>query len=493
MNLTIDPWVPALRAAGRRELFSLQDLFARAHELRDLAVRPHERIALMRLLLCITQAALNGPEDEDEWVDCQPRIQPAVRDYLEKWKAAFELFGEGERFLQFTGLKPGKDLDDGNAATKLDLTLATGNNSTLFDNVAGAERSLPSARCAMNLLAFQCFSPSGRIGVAKWNGKDTAGNGSSNHAPATPLSMVHTFVLGANLLETLHKNLLSKEAALDEYGQDRWGMPVWENRVMNTEAKTAVANAIGSYLGRLVPLSRAIRLRDGGQSMILANGLDYPTYPAFREATATVIVRKDERALLPASTSRGFWRQLAAISVLRRAGADTGGPLALNHVSSGTGTTLWVGALVTDKAKIEEVVESTYSLPPGMFSEAGRAAYERGVAYAEERERVLIQAVKTHAASLKVVSPAYDQARQHFWTRVEQYLSDLLELPRNTNLVTDLPNSTWGQAVRDAAFDAYEQTCPRQTPRQIEAYALGLRKLTYRPKAAQPTVAADPT
>ena len=65
MNLTLDPWIPAVRADGTRDLFSLHALFAEAHTLRDLAVKPHERIALMRLLLCITQAALDGPADED--------------------------------------------------------------------------------------------------------------------------------------------------------------------------------------------------------------------------------------------------------------------------------------------------------------------------------------------------------------------------------------------------------------------------------------------
>ena len=486
MNLTTDPWIPALDTAGRRELFSLQDLFARAHELRDLAVKPHERIAVMRLLLCITQAALDGPEDEDDWAKCREEIQPKVGEYLNVWKPAFELFGDGVRFLQFDNLKPGKDADDGNAVTKLDLALATGNNTTLFDNVAGSERTLQLARSALNLLAFQCFAPGGRIGVAKWNGKDTAGGGSSNHAPATPSSMAHTMVLGANVLETIHHNLLTKEDVSYGYGQNGWGSPVWEAPVINTGDKAAVKNATLSYLGRLVPLSRAIRLRDGGRAIILANGLDYPIYPAFREATATVIKRKDGKALLPTSTSRGFWRQLGAISLLRRAGEDTGGPQVLNRVSSTADTTIWVGALVTDKAKIEDVVESAYSLPPGMFTVPGRVAYERGVAHAEEREGVLMQAVKAYANSLKVDSPAYDQARRHYWTRVEQHLADLLELPRHTDLSLDLPNCAWGKAVRAATFDAYEQTCSRQTPRQIEAYALGLRKLTFRPKPDQP-------
>ncbi len=419
MNLTTEPWIPALRGDGRRELFSLQDLFAQAHELRDLAARPHERIALMRLLLCVTQAALDGPTDEDEWQDCAPLIQPAVDAYLKKWQAAFELFGDGPRFLQVPNLRPGKDADEGNAATKLDLALATGNNSILFDNLAGSERVLRAARSAINLLTFQCFAPGGRIGVVKWNGADTAGKGASNHAPCTPSSMVHTFVLGENLLGSLHQNLLTKEMATDCFGPNRWGKPLWELPVENAR-DASVENASRTYLGRLLPLSRAIRLDEDGTSIILGNGLDYPIFPAYREATATVIKRKDELALLPASTQRSLWRQLGAVSVRRRAAMDApSGPLALNHAPDRGGVTLWVGALVTDKAKIEDVVESVYSLPAGMFADFGRAAYEKGVAHADEREGVLIQAVKTYASSLKMIAPAYDRARQQFWTRAE--------------------------------------------------------------------------
>ena len=74
---------------------SLRDAFVRGHELQDLAVRPHERIALMRLLVCVAQAALDGPHDFDDWESSQPRIATAALDYLERWQNAFELFGIG--------------------------------------------------------------------------------------------------------------------------------------------------------------------------------------------------------------------------------------------------------------------------------------------------------------------------------------------------------------------------------------------------------------
>jgi CRISPR system Cascade subunit CasA len=491
MNLTINPWIPAMRNDGSRALFSLRELFAEAHQLRDLAVKPHERIALMRLLICITQAALDGPKDEADWEDCKPTIQPKVAAYLEKWERSFELFGDGPRFLQLPNLRPSKETAEGNASTKLDLTLSTGNNPTLFDNRAPEERLVNNNRAALNLLTFQCFSPGGRIGVALWNGQDTPGGGSSGHAPCAPSSMVHSLVQGSHLLETLRFNLLSKETIPDFYGPQGWGSPVWELPVSSVTELAAVKNATGTYLGRLVPLSRAIRLNGDGGSVILANGLDYPIYPIHREATATVRKSDKELKLLPASIGRSLWRQLSAITIKRRSDGDpVCGPIALNHDFTFLSTTLWVGAFVTDKAKIEDVIESVYPVPTEMFTEFGRIAYERGVSFANEWEFALKNALKEFAATLKVVSPAYDQATQFFWTRLEQHLSDLFELARNIDLVADLPACKWGQAVKAAAQDSYEQSCARQTPRQIEAYARGLRKLYLHPKS-QPTTAAN--
>ena len=489
MNLTRDPWIPALKSDGRRDLFSLNNLFAEAHCIRDLAVKPHERVAVMRLLICITQAALNGPSDEDEWASCTSKIQDAVRGYLEKWSGEFELFGDGSRFLQFPNLKSSDPNDEGSAATKLDLALATGNNATLFDNLASENRTLEPHRSALNILTSQCFATCGRIGVAQWNGVDTPRNGSCNHAPCAPSSMIHTLVIGRSLLETIHRNLLTRDNVVDFYGSNGWGLPSWELPVKAMSDKIAVANATSTYLGRLVPVSRAIRLNNNGRSSIVANGVDYPSFPSFREATATVIKGKDKLMLLPGSTNRSLWRQLAAVSVINRSGSDpVCGPVALQHGNRNEVTTLWVGALVTDKAKIEDVVESTYSLPAGMFTEIGRAAYEKGVEFAGEWERTLIQAVKTYSTTLNVESPPYDRARQQYWTLVEQSLGSLFDLAQNIALSADLPSSPWAKSVKTAAASAYERCCRHQTPRQIEAYAAGLRRLSFVPKAPKPTL-----
>jgi hypothetical protein len=218
-------------------------------------------------------------------------------------------------------------------------------------------------------------------------------------------------------------------------------------------------------------------LGENGSSIIVANGLDYPIFPKFREVSATVIQKKDELGLMPASTSRSFWRQLSAITIKRRAGSDQlAGPLALQHNRSNQSITLWIGALVTDKAKIEDLIEACYSIPGQMLEDVGRLAYEHGVKYAEDFEYSLIQAVKSYSTELKIDSPSYDRARQHFWTNVEQSLSALFEVAKQLIPVNQLGKSRWGQGVRSSALDAFGQVCPRYNPRQIQAFAQGLRR-----------------
>ena len=489
MNLTHNPWISVIGCDGRQRLVSLHEAFASAHEIRDLSVKPHEKIALLRLLICITQAALDGPNNFDAWETCRTEIQPAVKIYLEKWIASFELFGDGPRFLQVSGLKMAKEESEGNPATKLDLTLASGNNASLFDNAAGDARTVQLTRLALTLIAFQNFAPGGRIGIAKWNGTDTAGNGSSNHAPCIPSGMLHTFIQGNSLLATIHLNLLNKEEA-SNLGPSGWGHPVWEKPVGNAEDKAAVANATGSYLGRLVPLSRAIRLDAEGRQMILANGLDYPLAPIFREPAATMVQRDEKTAVLGVSLGRSIWRQLSAITVKRRSNNDAiCGPLALRNNDGTQKCTLWIGALATDKAKIEDLVEATYDVPAGMFRDAGRKLYEEGVAHAGLWQDAVSKSVKAYAGTMKLEPVPYEHARHYFWTVIEQHVPTLLKLADKPEEVGDLKVSEWGRRVKETAHASFEFACPHQTPRQIQAYAIGLQQL-FLPKPKDPNAIA---
>lgn len=161
---------------------SLHEAFEHGGEIRDLTLRPHERIALMRLLICITQAALDGPEDYDDGTVYQPHMGQSVLVHLDRWHHTLELFGDGQRFVQVANLQVAGEDDEGNSTSELDLALATGNNPMLFDHAGGSDRPFTPAELALMITTFQNFTPGGRIGVALWGGKDTPGKGSSEHA-----------------------------------------------------------------------------------------------------------------------------------------------------------------------------------------------------------------------------------------------------------------------------------------------------------------------
>jgi CRISPR system Cascade subunit CasA len=510
MNLTTDAWIPAVWGDGRPATVSLREAFERGHELQDLAVRPHERIALMRLLVCVAQAALDGPADADEWESCRPRLAAAAVDYLARWRSAFELLGNGPRFLQVANLrkppnkkKSANEPEDGEGVTptsKLDLALATNNNPTLFDNAGGSERAFTPGDLALMLLTFQCFSPSGTIGVALWNGTRTAGRGSSKNAPCVAGGMLHALLRGNTLLNSIHRNMMTKRQADQFFGKKFWGRPVWEMMPERPTDASAGRNATATYLGRLVPLTRAIRLADDGRSLRLANGLEYASFPSWREPSATIVVRHNkrqpDRQLLQASVEKSAWRELHALTVKAVSGAGPGGPAVLGNLSDGETFELWVGAMIPKKStpgKIVDTIESVFPVPAAMQGDRGRAAYERGVRHAQWISSRVVRAVSVYHCELgddldrpekkNRRGQIQNTAAAQFWTEVEGAVPRLLEVtanPASLGLNLEWRGTAWGQAVWKAAGYAYERACPQATPRQIRAYAMGLQELVSR-------------
>jgi CRISPR system Cascade subunit CasA len=525
MNLTTDSWIPIVWSEGQAGRVSLCGAFERGEEIRDLTVRPHERIALMRLLICIAQAALDGPADEDDWKACYSRIVPSALYYLRRWQHAFALFGNGQRFLQMPNLKrppkkPSRREDEFTSTSKLDFALATGNNTTLFDNAGGSARPFAESDLALSLIAFQCFSPGGRIGVALWDGAETPGKGSSDHAPCLAGGMLHALVRGDHLLGTIHRNLMTKQHADQFYGPDAWGKPVWEMMPQALNDREAVRNAARTYLGRLLPLTRAIRLGDDGESLVLGNGLPYESFDAggWREPTSTVVAStvkgESKRVLLRGSVERALWRELHALTV-RAVGERPGGPAALQHLAGDQPFDLWVGSLVADQAKPVDTIESVFHVPGAMLDPDAQSGYEEGVRYSKRAEHRLHRAISTYRMAMESAEKDLDgisrglgklrrpeqqrfrqlsaNARQQFWTEVELAVPRLLEVAENPEKLGLPPawhKTEWGKAVDSAMRAAFELACPHDTPRQMRAYALGLQAL-FGKRAAQNAAEAE--
>lgn len=476
MNLIEVAWIPVILENNHSKSLSLHALYLNAEDIRDLVLSPPHRIAIMRLLLCITQAALDGPVDEGEWRSCKDKIIPESLKYLSTRQSLFHLYGD-KPFLQI------RDLEESRNATldKLDFGLAAGHTPTLFDHDATEQgRTHRPGWIALMLTTFQCFSPGGTIGVTRWAGKKTNGR-YAEHAPGLEGAAMHTLLRGKRLLDTIHLNLLTKEQVSTLPG-GKWGKPVWDIPPRSPSEKDSNENT-RSYLGRLVPLSRAVLCCSEGTRMTLANGLSYPKLPAGRDPMATVVhnEKRKEHHYLRVHTSRHPWRELGALLSLKRMGV-AGAALALDHLMDGGEGEIdvWVGGIAADQAKILDVAEWNFMLPLNLLFETQMTRYQRGVQLALRGESSLTFAVKEYGLAMKMEDTSLqgfrEKAKTTYWTALDNNYRVLVEVA----CAIDKEMESWKNLLRTILFRAYREACPHESPRQIQAFSVGRKRLGIR-------------
>ena len=499
MNLVDALWIPCICQDGQIRPASLRDCFT-CNGILDLAVRPHERVALMRLLLCVSYAAAGIPKDYDGWGELRAILPSAVPAYLDLWRDSFDLFHPEKPFLQVAGLRSASASGELTPCGKLDFSLAAGNKTTLFDHAALAERRFPPEKLALDLLTYQMFSLGGLISSVHWGDQTT--NRSSCDAPCSPGSMLHTFLRRETLLDTVHGNMLSEEELSDyqRLGEGWQGRPLWEQFPQGLDDTPAIRNATQTFLGRMVPLARAALLLRDSEGMLLGDGLAFPTYgnpqrPFPQEVTATVVTagKKNIRILLSVQPGKSIWRQLAALTV-KRHGDGVGGCAALAHCHEEQGTDLVVCGLSRDQADVVDIVESVFHIPGTLFQTEGHELYEGEVFRAESIAWGLGEAVERYRrlvdggweARLKLAGPRKGdelarlkaQAHHLYWTAVETNLPLLWDMVRNCGSEAFLPiRRAWWVHLEKSARTAYAAACGKDTERQMRAYVTGRRIL----------------
>jgi CRISPR system Cascade subunit CasA len=371
---------------------------------------------------------------------------------------------------------------------RLGFGLAAGNNATLFDHAATPDgRPQSPSWSALALLTFQCFSPGGLIGSTNW--LDVPTSRSSEHAPCLEGSMLHTIVRGKSLLATVHLNLLTKDL-IRSAPNLIWGKPVWE-RMPQGPDDPLIAETTSTYLGRLAPIPRAIKLHNEDTTITLANGCSYPKLP-HREPAATVIRRgrNEELAYLGIDLSKHPWRELGSLLAFSRSCLD-GGAWVLGHLRGSDGEVdLWTGGLAANKAKVLDVAEWTFHLPLTLVGESALNKYREGVELANRASRSLQAAITAYSEdlalsefkrndrrSLEQRSRILAKAGTCYWRSLDSCYGVLVE----TAIEPARPLAAeWYGTVRAAMTEAYESSCPRQNARQFRAYAKGDQKLRLR-------------
>ncbi|MGO8716594.1 MAG: type I-E CRISPR-associated protein Cse1/CasA [Smithella sp.] len=529
MNLVTDRWIPVVTTEGNLDDANLMQVFTEGEKYADLAVRPHERVALMRLLICIAQAALDGPVDKDDWSVAPKNLPEAARKYLEKWnkEEAFELFHAKKPFLQIAELelipKDKKELkrkskkyeDDEDAGltplSKMDFAMASGNTTTLFDHDGSIEssRTIIEHTVPISLLTFLNFSPGGLMSASKWGtfidegkskkGVPTKGKTQGKDAPCSIKSMLHTFIRGRSLNETICLNILTKETVRRHYGTDQWGRPVWEQMPKNPEDVAAVDNATKTYLGRLVPLSRWIKIVSVKDGMVWSGGRfvfpniedDFP-----REPTTSIKLNhnRTERILITAEAGKAIWRELFGL-LIKKDEENIGGPLSLQNPLPDGCIDIHVCAMIRSKAEIRNLVESVYNVTSKMLTEKGRSIYEVEVEEAEWMSRKLGYAVEAYRRNVdnfwdqrvemakkdrkKLKAMLHAKVASSYWTAIEKQRHLLISYVDvfDDDSKYEAAQKAWRNAIHQAARDAFISACGQETPRQIRAFALGWNKL----------------
>lgn len=462
-NLIDSPWIPVRWKADSPEtppLVSLNGAFSRGEEIADLDCAPHERIALVRLLVCITHAALGAPETADDWDDFGEDRHTAIPEYLhrEDIYPHFNLLGDGPRFLQ----KPPKDSNaKKHPLCKVFFQLASGNSPKLQDHWGEDSRPWKASDAAMGLLVFQNFFVGGSMS------KFVLGNGPS-------LKSMQTLLCGDSLSATILKNCMDQET-LEGTGAGL-GRPIWESAPDH------------NLLARFAPVPCALWLTDDITGTPIGQGYQYPEFESYRDPYATAIVSSDKRRLLRANLEKGIWHDLHLLTAQKDLDG-TSGPLNLQtykeHSDLDTHIDLWVGELFKAKdAKIVDLVESTFTIPSTLFSSDGRNIYTSGIEHADAISKKLYGAIKSYWATLKHENPPVEAGQKHFWHHLDQHHRELIQLASKPEERTGLPaigaegaEDIWTETVRKAAKSAFDAVCPRSTPRQIQAYANGIKSL----------------
>lgn len=295
------------------------------------------------------------------------------------------------------------------------------------------------------------------------------GNGSA-------LKYLHCLLQGKDLKSTILSNCIDKELINQHFGAI--GLPSWDLKFTTKKS---------GYLNRLSHRTCALWIRDDLQKITIDAGSECPEYPEQRDAFSTAYVKNDKKYLLRADLQKGIWRDLHVIIMLKQSGRqEQQAPLNLQshfHQYLSSDVNLWLGELYKHEklAKVIDSIESSFTVPFGMFTETGRARYQSGINHADRQSNQLYGAVKQYGVTMKNESPPTDLAKQHYWNALEQQHHLLLDIVRqDAPMAEDFGEgkNPWTQAVLQAARAAYIHVCPRQTPRQLQAFAIGLKVLS---------------
>lgn len=479
-NLIDEPWIP-VTDVGR---VSLRQIFSNA-TFRSLGGNPTQKIAMMKLLLAIAQAAVT-PEDEQEWraLSSDGLAQRCLK-YLERWHDRFYLYGP-KPFLQMPAIVSAKVQSYGAVVTEV----STGNTTVLSQ--FQLERSNSDADKALILVSLSSLALSGKKTdnsvtlTPGYRGKLNDGGrpSSSRPGPGTGyLGFMHSFLFAQTLQTSIWLNLLTKtQLSQSNIFPQGVGVAVWEQMPEGEDCPTAKLLK-QSLQGRLLPLCRFCLLSE--QGLHYSEGLAHSGYKegVVDPSVAVNYSGKDPKALWVDPEKRP-WRELTSLlgfidqtstqgfqSLQIRSGLDracdvtevfaiwSGGL----RVSSNAGEQFVSGS--------DDFVESLVWLHSRMLGQIWFALLKAETSALDDLAKNLYGRVMSYFKEQTVDGSKFAaQATHRFWQLCERSFQELVD-GCEPDEVGQSQRRRLRQTFATYVNQAYDYFCPNQTARQLDSWA----------------------
>ncbi len=475
-NLIEEPWIPV--AAGRA---SLRDVFA-GSGVTAAGGTPLEKIAVFKLLQAIAQAAAT-PSDNDAWLRLGvDGLAERCLAYLEQWHDAFWLYGP-EPFLQFPAVKKAKLISYGS----LMPDVATGNTSLLFQSQM-AQPLDDGQRALLLLVNMSCCFGGKKVDETVVLSPGVTKSASGRPGPALRArGLLHSFLLGRTLRETVWLNLLTQEqVAQEKLYENGVGTPPWE--AMPRGEADDIAEALKrSLMGRLVPLARFYLLENDGIRSV--EGIQHPDYLQGGMVDPSVTADRTEKKprMLWADPQKRPWRELPSLLGFLRQEESAGmrclqlgwciPRLAAAPVDN---VRLWSGGIrVRGNAGeqylsgSDDVVESEVSLSVSCLAGGEHndwfLSFQIGMGRLEDFAKTVYASVAGYYKE-EMVDPT-DRAKRavlEFWQLAERLFPELVDA---CNQEGEEARNAVLRKARACVLDCYARACPQETARQLALWA----------------------
>lgn len=504
-NLIDEPWIP-VADVGR---VSLREVFARP-DLRALGGNPIQKLALTKLLLSIAQAACT-PDDETEWAELGVEgLSSRCLDYLEEWHGSFYLQGE-RPFLQMPAVadciaeRTERRLETAKTKGKREEAIASGQprslgagfypdmpsaNNTLLSHTL-FEKPMDDADQAVFLVTLMNFAFGGKRVEGDLTSLAGRPLGNRYSAPAGPslggwTGQLHCMVTTGDLRRDLWVNLMTREAIA---AANRWpdgvGRPVWE--AMPTHEEDDRAEALKrSYQSCLVALSRFGLLQEGG--IFYLDGIHYPgVKEGWFEPSLLLDQSGKDIKVKYVNLDRKPWRELHAfldfLSLSERSGFES---LGLQQGVSrmrdlGESLCIWTGGLKVSAnsgdqsvKQADDFLESLVWLQGSDMGSDWLDNLKREMEGLEQLSRTLYACARDYYRDLKatpdMAAAQAARAGHLYWQLCERDFSALTAHCEPTEV-----DAAERRALRRRFFghvaSCFDQCAPRETARQLEAWA----------------------